>query len=916
MFSIIKRLVSSVRRGRLDDELRDEIGLHMDLRRQALIHEGMDAREAEIEARRLFGNAMAIREETRDMWGFPSIDTLTQDVRYGARLLRRSPTVTAASVASLAIGIAFSAGVFSLADAILLQSLPVRAPGELLVFQWRSGPTSPFSSLSGTSWGDDRNERSTSFSLEMLRQARAQTQEVLDVFGFADLDRVNLSVDGFAELGEATAVSGNYFSVLGLQPVHGRFLRDSDDRPEAPPAAVISDTLWRRRFAASPDVVGRTLIVNAAPFSVVGVAPASFRGTGQVGTDPDVYVPIAYKGQIFPDRGNPTDTNNWWVLIMGRLKPGFDPESARARLDLILKQTVRSARPDLGNQDLPDVEALSGARGQAQVRDRMRDPLKMMSIVVVLVLLVGCANVANLLLARGRARVRELSVRIALGAPRRRIVRQLLTEGMILAAFGSALGLLAAEWIAGALLPALNVGPEPFIITTGLNLRLVGFVAALASVCVVLFALIPALRSTDASLVQGLHEAGRGTAAGHRRRGLSGALVISQITLSMVLVATALLLGRSFRLLHQVDLGFDPSRVLTFKLDPALNAYKPERIVDIYDSILERLRAAPGVKAATVSNQTLISNSANIIVAARTDEPVLDPRDANRPAFTAAHLAWRLAIGSHFFETMGIGIERGRAIDDHDNRGGPAVAVINRALARQLFNTDDVVGKRFRTEARSGPPSYEIVGVSTDAVYSSLRDAKKPTMYVAYRQHGTGAMTFEVRTSGDPEAFVSTAREIIRTVDANLPMFRVRTQEQQIAASLSRERLFATLATWLGAVALVLSAIGLYALLAYMVTLRAGEIGIRMALGADRGSVRWMVVRQSLLIAVCGVGCGIAASAAGTDLLRALLFQVEPRDISTLALSAVIILLVTAIAGYIPAQRASRVDPLTALRTE
>jgi predicted permease len=322
------------------------------------------------------------------------------------------------------------------------------------------------------------------------------------------------------------------------------------------------------------------------------------------------------------------------------------------------------------------------------------------------------------------------------------------------------------------------------------------------------------------------------------------------------------------------------------------------------------------VKAATVSNQTLISNSANIIVAARTDEPVLDPRDANRPAFTAAHLAWRLAIGSHFFETMGIGIERGRAIDDHDNRGGPAVAVINRALARQLFNTDDVVGKRFRTEARSGPPSYEIVGVSTDAVYSSLRDAKKPTMYVAYRQHGTGAMTFEVRTSGDPEAFVSTAREIIRTVDANLPMFRVRTQEQQIAASLSRERLFATLATWLGAVALVLSAIGLYALLAYMVTLRAGEIGIRMALGADRGSVRWMVVRQSLLVAVCGVGCGIAASAAGTDLLRALLFQVEPRDISTLALSAVIILLVTAIAGYIPAQRASRVDPLTALRTE
>jgi predicted permease len=911
-----RRLALWLRRSRLDDELRDEVALHLELRRQALIEAGVDPREASAQAQRMFGNTTVIREETREMWGFPSLDTLGQDVRYGARLLRRSPTVTIASIVSLAIGIGFSAGVFSLADVILLRDLPVHAPNELLLFQWRSGPRYPFSSLSGTSWGDDTTERSTSFSSEALRQSRLQAQDVVDVFGFAGMDRTSVGINGIAELSEATAVSGNYFSVLGLVPAHGRLLIDSDDRAEAPPAAVISESLWKRRFNASPEAVGQTVTLNATPFTVVGVAPPAFRGTGQVDNFPDVYVPLAYKRQVL-DRGNTSDPNYWWVLMMGRLKAGANPELARARLDAVLKQTVRAARPDTPDQDLPAVEALPGGRGQAQVRDRMREPLKMMSIVVAIVLLVGCANVANLLLARGRARARELSVRIALGAPRRRIVRQLLTEGMILAACGSAIGLLAARWIAGALLPALQIGPDALTIAAGLNLRVVAFVGGLASVCVVLFALVPALRSTNTSLVQGLHEAGRGSATGHRRRGLSATLVISQITLSMVLVATALLLVRSVRHLQQVDLGFDADRVLTFKLDPALSGYKEEGVVvDVYSRILERLRAAPGVEQASLSNQTLISNSANVIVAARTDEPVLARESAERPAFTKKHLAWRLAVDSHFFETMGIKIERGRAIDDRDNRTGQPVAVVNYALARQLFNSDDVIGRRFRTESMSGPPLYEIVGVSTDAVYSSLREEKTPTMYVAYLQHGAGPMTIEVRTAGDPAAFAPTAREIVRRVDPNLSMFRVRTQEQQIAASVSRERLFANLATWLGAVALTLSAIGLYGLLAYMVTLRTGEIGIRMALGADRRTVRWMIVRHSLLVALCGVVFGIAATAAGTDLLRALLFNVEPRDIATLATSAVIILIVTAIAGYIPAQRASRVDPLTALRAE
>jgi len=909
-----RRLRLWARRSRLEDELRDEVAQHIELRRQALVDDGLDPRAAEIEARRRFGNATAIREETREMWGFPSLDTLTQDIRYGARLLRRSPTVTAASILSLAIGIGASAGVFNLADAMLLRSLPVRAPEELLAFQWRSGPTTLYSSLSGNSWGDDAGEGSTSFPLEVLRQAQIRRHDGGDVFGFADLNQVNLSVNGVAELGDATTVSGNYFEVLGISPVQGRLLVDSDDRMAASPAAVISDSLWKKRFDGSPDAVARTLVVNGASFSVVGVVPASFHGTGQVGSSPDVYVPLSVRGQL--RRGaDPNDPNFWWVLLMARVKAGSDPGAVRGSLDLILKQTVRGARPETVDKDLPSVEAFSGARGQRQVRDRTREPLQMMSIVVAIVLLVACANVANLLLARGRARARELSVRIALGAPRRRVVRQLLTEGILLAVCGSALGLLAAQWIAGALLPAIDNGGT-LTITTGLSLRLVGFVAGLASVCVLLFALVPALRATDMSLMPVLHEAGRGSAGTQHRRGLSATLVIAQITLSMVLVATALLLVRSVRQLQQVDIGFDPRNVLTFNLNPGSNGYKPAQVFDTYSAVLERLRAAPGVRGATLSSQTLISNSANVILAARMDEPVLDPASPERRAFGSTHRAWRLSVEPQFFDTIGIKIVRGRAFGRQDTETSQPVAVINHALARQLFKTEDVVGRRFRTESRSGPPSYEIVGICQDALYDSLRNSTTPTMYVAYRQHGAGPMTIEVRTAGDPIAFVPTAREILRQVDGSLPMSRVRTQEEQVTASVSRERLFARLAATLGVIALVLSAIGLYALLAYTVTLRTGEIGIRMALGADRGDVRWMIVRQSLVVAACGLAFGILASVVATNLLRTLLFNVGPRDVATLALSAVVILIVAAVAGYLPARRASRVDPLIALRAE
>ena len=914
--TFVRRLAALFRRRRLDAEFREEIAQHIALRRQALEDGGMDPREAAYEAQKLFGNVTVIHEETRAMWGFPSVETMLQDLRYGGRLLRRSPMFTIVAVLSLAIGIGATAAVFSLADSLFFRPLPVPHPEQLSVIKWRSGPIFPFDSLDGYGEQSDDGLASTSFSLIAYRRMRAETSGMMDVFGFADLYRTNITVAGRAELGEAHAVSGNYFAVMGVPPALGRAFGDGDDRADADPAAVISHALWQRRFGGAGDAVGRGLVLNGAPFTVVGIMPPGFRGSGQVGESPDVYVPLALRGRITKSPENPDDPNVWWILMMGRLKPGATRPQAQPALDLILKQTVAAARPTMAAKDLPRVDLIAGARGQVEDRDSMREPMRTMAIVVVMVLLVACANVANLLLARGRARVRELTVRVAIGASRQRVVRQLLTEGLLLAALGSLLGVIAAQWIAGALLPALQEPNTASLATTGLNARVVIFVALLGSACAVMFALLPALRATDVSLAAGLQEASRGAASARTRGGLSSGLVVAQIALSMILVAAAVLLVRSVRQLQQVPLGFDAEHLLIFKVDPTLNGYDDPRIRQTYASILERLRHSGGVKAATLSSHMLISNSSSYGMSARLDEAAPDPRSEQSRAFRATHGVYRLNVDAQFLETMGIPLQRGRTFDARDTATGQQVAVINRALAKQLFGAEDVVGRRFRLGLLPTSPAVEVIGVCADARYASLRREMAPTVYLSVLQQPAAGVTFEVRTTGDPTALAPTAHEIVRSVDPNLPLFAVQSQSQQVAASLRRERLFAKLSTWLGVVTLGLSAIGLYALLAYTVTRRTPEIGIRMALGAGRATVRWMILRQSLVLGGCGLALGVAGAVAGTKLLEALLFGVEPRDPLAISFAAVLMLAVSALAGYLPARRASRVDPLVALRAD
>jgi predicted permease len=915
---IFRHLAAWLRRGRLDDELREEIEQHRAWTAERLESEGVPGGEARRRAAVQVGNATRLREDARAVWGFRWLDSLAQDARYGVRLLRRSPIFTIVAVASVAIGIGASTSVFSLADAALLRTMAVRDPAGLVIIKWHSGPVFPFSSLNGYGEQNADGLASTSFSRAAYLSFQRDAARYLDVLGFADLDRVNLSIEGRADLGSAHAVSGNYFDVLGVTVASGRALGAIDDSVNAAPAAVISERLWRRRFGGAPDTVGRTLLVNSAPFTVVGIAPASFHGTGQVGTDPDVFVPLAHHVRVLPNDDPLDNPNFWWVLMIGRVKPGVGVDETRGALDVLLKRSVAAAKPSLAVKDYPRVDLLPGGRGQVEEREQMRDPLVRIALVTIVVLLVACANVASLLLSRGRARVRELSIRVAIGAPRRRVVRQLLTEALLIGLAGCALGVVTARWMSLALAPALTTGAELPDILARTDLRVLAFALVTACACAALFGVVPALRATDLTVGSGLQEAGRGSVHGGGRRLLSGALVVTQIALSLLLVASAGLLIRTVSNLEHVDLGFDAANLLLFRIDPSLNGYDGAQTANVYARTLERLRATPGVVAASLSSHKLLSNSASIGVVARPDETGPEPASGEMQAFAKTHRGWSLTVDDQFFKTMGIRLARGRTFVQSDE-GGPPNVVVNRVLARQLFGIDDAVGRqlRFGSTKRAGTV-MQIIGVVEDARYSSVRDDKPPTMYVYYRHPPAmkNPATFEIRTAGTPSALAAAAREIVREIDPTLPVYGVMSQSDQIAMSLRQERLFARLATLLGGVAVVLSAIGLHGLLAYAVARRTSEIGLRMALGAARTSVVWMVLRESLMLAVIGLIVGVPAALAGTRVLQSMLFGLAPRDPVTITVAALAMFALAGLASYVPARRAARVDPLVALRAE
>jgi predicted permease len=912
---VVRRTVARLRRSRLEAELADEIRAHIELRTRALIDDGMDPREAAYEARRMFGNATAIREETRDMWGYRWLDTLRQDTRFGARLLRRSPVFTVAAVASLAIGIGSAAAVFGLADTLLFRTLPVRDAQQLALFRWTAGPDLSFmDSLNGYGEQSEAGSSSTSFSYVTFRAMQDQLASRLDVFGFADIYRANATIDGQPDAVFGQVVSGNYFHALGMAPAAGRLLGPADDRPDASPAAVISHALWQRRFGGAFDAIGKTIAINGLPFAIVGVLPRGFAGTMQISDQYDVTLPMAWYGPVTRNE-NAESPNYWWVLMMARLKPGHTLESVRGPADVVLKQMVAAAKPEIAADKLPRLEVEPGARGQSEIRNQTREPFQIIAGVVAIVLLVACANVANLLLARGRAREREIAVRAAIGAHRLRIVRQLLTEGLLLGALASVSALILAHWIAKAILPALAAFEIP-LHGGAVTMRVVGFTTVLAFFCTLLFGLGPAIRGAASGTVSRVHDGGRGAVGVRRRFSASGALVVAQVALSMLLLTAAALLTWSAYKAQNVQPGFDPTHLLTFSVDTSLSGYEPSRARNFFADALSRLRALPGVTGASIASHRLIANSSSIGIG-RAEGVVAPPIDTPEGRqFIREHRTWRIVVDDRFHETLGITRLRGRGLSPTLDPDGPKVAIINLALAKQLFGTEDAVGRRFIMSLAPDAKPVEVIGIVADARYTSLRTNPPPTAYFPYQQEPPRQVTFHVRTAGDPAALANTVRESIRQLDETLPLFAMRTQEEQIRRSLRQELLFARLAVLLGGVTLVLSGVGLYGLLAYAVTRRTPEIGVRMALGARRGQVGWMILRQSLVLVAIGLAVGIPAAYLSSHLIESLLFGLEPRDPRAIAIAAAVMVVVALTAAFVPARRASRVDPLVALRAE
>ena len=852
--------------------------------------------------------------------------SLWQDLRYAAQMLVKHPAFTAIAVLTIALGVGANTALFSVVDAVLLKKLPVKEPDRLVLLKatW-NGEKFGVGGFNGTNRIDRATglTTGTSFPIHTLTRLRQEPGVLSDVFAFSPME-LNFNAGGQAEVVSAQVVSGNYYSALGVPAIVGRTITDADDNAGVTPVAVLSHRFWTNRFANDPSVVGKQVNINNVAFTIVGVTPAGFSGASNVGSAQDVSIPIAWEPQVLGDEGNMQGAGYWWLRVMGRLQPGATIEQAAAALAGPFQQSVlehragrqaRSKTPlhTVDPKDLPRLGVDPGSQGEMDTRNGFSQPLELLMGVVGLVLLIACANVANLLLVRGSSRRKEIAVRLALGASRWRLIRQLLTESVLLAALGGALGVLFALWIKdGLLLVTEWAGREMSALDPKLDLRVLGFTLGLSFLTGLIFGLLPALRATDLDLTPALKDAGRSsTAIG--RSWLSRGLVVVQVSVSVLLLIGAGLLIRTLRNLQHVDIGFNAQNLLLFDVEPSMLGYKDEKLVNLYQQAFSRLEAVPGVESVTSSRNALLSWGSNTssVYLPHALGPDGKPLESEAKVHT---------VRENFLRTMEIPLLTGRNLTEQDDARTPRVAVVNQEFAKVHFPNESPIGKCFGFDLDK-PCEIQIVGMSRDAKYTSQRDDIQPTVYQSWRQNLERASraVFEVRTTGDPTSLVGPIREAMREVDSNLPLSNIRTQVQQADQTLAMERMFAKLLTLFGLIAQQLAAIGLYGVMAYAVSQRTHEIGIRMALGADRRRVLMMVVREGMTLTVIGIVIGLAGAFAlmkYLETLTELLFGVEARDPWTFATIAVLLGVIALVACLVPARRATKVDPLTALRYE
>jgi predicted permease len=865
------------------------------------------------------------------------MNILLQDLRYGFRMLFKQKGLTAAALLSLALGIGANTALFSIVDAMLLKMLPVKEPDRLVLF--RSVAPKGFSagSYNGSSNTDPATgeRHMTSFAYQSYQRMREQQGPLSDVFAFGGVD-LNVNADGQADVATGQAVSGNYYSALGVQPAAGRLLTDEDDKPGATPVAVISHRYWQKRFGGEHAVVGKQININNLAFTIIGVSAQGFDGAMGVGSTQDVTIPVSLEPQLHTEKQRSFLSGNmWWLRVMGRLKPGVTREQAQGQLENAFHQSVvehRAARQaaakasggnvisDLDPKQYPRLFADPGGQGEMFRRKYYAPSLYLLMGVVGLVLLIACANVANLLLSRAAGRQKEIGLRLALGASRWRLIRQLLTESLLLSVLAGFFGIVVAVWIKDGLLAVSDWGGRGLsALEPRLDWRVLGFTIALSLLTGIVFGLAPAWRTTKIDLTPSLKDSARASSAVHRSF-LTRGLVVVQVALSLLLLVGAGLFVRTLLNLQRVDPGFDTRNLLLFEVEPGLIGYKNEKLRELYQQISEHLEAVPGVQAVTFSRLPLLSqSSSSSSVFLR--EALSAPPDAEGRIAPSGE-GYRHTVRENFLETMGVPLLYGRTFGPHDNTTSPRVVVVNQTFANQYFPNQNPIGKRFTFDT-SKPDEIEIIGVCKDAKYTSQRDEVPPTVYSSFRQERPmSSAVFEVRAATDPASITGSVRSVVREIDANLPVMNIKTQVEQADETLSMERLFAKLLTLFGILAQQLAAIGLFGVLAYMVSQRTREIGIRMALGADRASVLRMIVRQGMTLAVLGVVLGLAGAYVLTKYLESwiglskMLFGVKVSDPLTYGVIAVLLTVVAAIACYIPARRATKVDPLIALRYE
>jgi len=870
------------------------------------------------------------------------METLWQDLRFGLRQLLSKPGFTLIAVLSLALGMGANTALFSVVDALLLKMLPVREPERLVLF--RSVAPRGFSpgSYNGNSTTDQATgERTmTSFAYQSFQRMRQQqnAEGVLsDIFAFGSVG-MTANADGRADVVTGQAVSGNYYMGLGVQALLGRTLTDDDDKPAASPVAVLSYRYWQQRFDGSNSVIGKQVNLNNVAFTIIGVTSPGFEGAGQAGSTQDITIPIAWEPQIYTDRQRSqlNGAGVWWLRVMGRLKPGATAETARAQLENAFHQSVvehRSARQaqaqatggnaisDLDPKQYPRLFLDPGGQGEMSARRYYAPSLYMLLGVVGLVLLIACANVANLLLARAAARQKEIGIRLALGAGRFRLVRQLLTESVLLSCLGGLTGIVFAFWIKDGLLAVSDWGGRSMrALEPRLDWRVLGFTIGLSLLTGIIFGLAPAWRSTKVDLTPALKDSGRGSSAASRSL-LSRGLVVLQVGLSLLLLVGAGLFLRTLVNLQRVDPGFNTRNLLLFGITPGFIGYKDEKLAQLYQQVAERLEGLPGVRKVTFSTSTLLSSSSSSRSVYLRDALNAAPDAEGR--IKASGPGYINHVRENFLEAMEIPLLAGRTLRPQDDARTPKVVVVNQTFANKYFPNENPIGKRFTFDTKK-PDEVEIVGLAKDAKYTRQRDEIPPTAYIPWRQDVGSiiGVTMEVRTAGEPTASVAAVREAVREVEPNLPLNNIRTQTEQNDQTLAMERLLAKLVTLFGVLAQLLAAIGLFGVLAYAVSQRTREIGIRMALGADRRDVLKMILRQGMTLALIGVALGLAAAYLITKYLenqlnlKTMLYGVQVNDPLTYGVIAGLLTLVALFACFIPARRAAMVDPMIALRYE